>query len=99
MEDKIGKSLRAILLEFNERGLPEPYFRDLPLPSYHHEVRKAWVLMGMRRSGKTWFAFQHIQSRIRQGHPKESNLYLNFEDDRLLGFRAENFQDVLDKYF
>ncbi len=55
--------------------------------------------MGMRRSGKTWMAYQHILHRQKQGFPKESNLYINFEDDRLAGFGIDDFQTLLNVYF
>lgn len=99
MEDNIRKSIRRILLEFLERQLPDPYQRDFTFPILHPDVRKAWVLMGMRRSGKTWLAFQHMQLRMRQGFNKETNLYINFEDDRLLGIQIEHLQGILDAYF
>jgi predicted AAA+ superfamily ATPase len=55
--------------------------------------------MGMRRSGKTWSLYQEIRRRQDQGLPKEMNLYINFEDDRLSGFGIDDFQSILDVYF
>lgn len=92
-------AIRAIILEFQERGLPEPLFRDIQPPELPAEVRKAWVLMGMRRSGKTWTAYQYIRHRQKQGLPKTSNLYINFEDDRLANFGVKDFQTILDVYY
>lgn len=87
------------MLAFRDRDLPDPIPRPIVPPEHHPEVKKAWVLMGMRRSGKTWVAYQHIQNRIREGFAKTSNLYLNFEDDRLSGFEIDDFQTILDIYF
>ncbi len=50
--------------------------------------------MGMRRSGKTWAAFQQIQLRQNQGLAKDTNLYINFEDVRLSGFEVSDFQHM-----
>ena len=44
------KAIRSILLEFQERELPRPVFREISPPQYSQNVQKAWVLMGMRRS-------------------------------------------------
>ncbi len=92
-------AIRAILLEFSERELPVPNLRRTHLPEQHGSVRKAWVLMGMRRSGKTWIVYQEIRLRQEKGLPKETNLYINFEDDRLAGFEISDFQIILDVYF
>ncbi len=99
MKDRIKQAIRAILIEFRERDLPHPFPREIRPPKHHPNVRKAWVLMGMRRSGKTWVAYQEIRRRQGLGLPKEANLYINFEDDRLAGFSLEDFQSILDVYF
>ena len=93
------KIIRSILLEFNERDIPTPVFRDISPPQLSKNVQKAWVLMGMRRSGKTWLAYQQIHLREKRGLGKNSNLYINFEDDRLSGFTISDFQTILDVYF
>jgi hypothetical protein len=99
MKDKMKEALRTILIEFRERELPRPIDRAIHPPKHHPDVRKAWVLMGMRRSGKTWVAYHEIRRRQGLGLPKETNLYLNFEDDRLAGFKIDDFQSILDVYF
>lgn len=93
------KPIRTILLEFKERDLPTPHLRGIHPPQHHPDVKKIWVLMGMRRSGKTWFAYQQIRLRQKQGFPKEMNLYINFEDDRLINFTVHDFQTILHVYF
>lgn len=93
------KAIRSILLEFQERDIPKPIFREISPPGYSKNLRKAWVLMGMRRSGKTWVAYQQIRLRQDRGLAKDTNLYINFEDDRLAGFKISDFQYILDVYF
>lgn len=99
MKDNIKQALRAILIEFRERDLPNPIPRAIHPPRHHPDVRKVWVLMGMRRSGKTWVTYQEIHRRQSLGFAKETNLYVNFEDDRLAGFEIDDFQSILDVYF
>lgn len=93
------KAILSILLEFQERDIPKPIFRMVYPPPFSKGLRKAWVLMGMRRSGKTWIAYQQINLREKQGFPKNTNLYINFEDDRLTGFELKDFQTILDVYY
>lgn len=93
------KVIRSILLEFQERDIPKPICREIFFPALSKDVRKAWVLMGMRRSGKTWLAYQQINIRLKQGLHRNTNLYINFEDDRLTGFEMKDFQTILDVYF
>lgn len=57
---------------------------------------KASVIVGMRRTGKTWFCYQRMGELLASGVPREAMLYLNFEDDRLLPFSAAEFDLLLD---
>lgn len=91
------KNIIAQLIDdFHERDLPQPVPREQTL----FEVKgKADVVIGMRRAGKTWFCFQKMAELLDTGIPKERILYMNFEDDRLIGFDVHHFQDVLDVYY
>jgi len=54
----------------------------------------------MRRTGKTFFCYQRIHELLAAGiASREEILYLNFEDDRLLGFTVQDFQTILDVYY
>lgn len=69
-----------LVAEFEERTLPEPTPRSVALARL---TGKADALVGMRRVGKTWRLFQHIQERLAEGIPRHRLLYVNLEDDRL----------------
>jgi len=88
--------ISQLIDDFHERKLPEPVIRD---KKFSEITGKADVVIGMRRSGKTWFCYQKIKELIASGTKKEEILYLNFEDDRLLDFNVHNFQEILDVYF
>jgi len=88
--------ISQLIDDFHERKLPEPVARDR---KFSEIQGKADVVIGMRRSGKTWFCYQKIQELITSGTKKEEILYLNFEDDRLLDFTVHDFQKILDIYF
>jgi len=88
--------ISQLIDDFHERNFPELVTRNKEFS----EVRgKADVVIGMRRAGKTWFCYQKIKELIASGIKKEKNLYLNFEDDRLLEFAVNHFQEILDVYF
>jgi len=82
--------------DFYERKLPEIVSRDRVFP----EIKgKAFAVIGMRRSGKTYFCYQKIHELLSAGTPMEQILYMNFEDDRLFDFKVNDFQTILDVYF
>jgi predicted AAA+ superfamily ATPase len=88
--------ISQLIDDFQERSLPDLSPRDRVVS----EIKgKADVVIGMRRSGKTWFCYQKIKDLIASGIKKEKILYLNFEDDRLLDFNVGHFQEILDVYF
>ena len=73
-------TIKSILLKNQER-IPQ-------IPLVRREVRFEpvgnYVLVGLRRAGKSYMIYQHIQQRIADGRSsKEDILYINFEDDRL----------------
>src|SRR5262245_5808831 len=91
--------LRDLLIEFHRSELPSLIPRDIAIPELPHEVRKAFVFIGMRRVGKTYLMYQDMQRKLNAGLAKEKILYLNFEDDRLARFSLDDFQTLLDVYF
>ncbi len=59
---------------------------------------QATVLIGIRRSGKSYLLFQRMHELIEEGHNWDEILFVNFEDERLLGFKAEDFNRLLEAY-
>lgn len=51
--------------------------------NYAFEDGLNYVLVGLRRAGKSYLMFQHIQHLLKNGHSLDEILYFNFEDDRL----------------
>ena len=54
------------------------------------------VLVGIRRSGKSYMLYQQIQQLLINGKQWDEILYLNFEDERLENFTAEDFNRLLE---
>lgn len=58
-----------------------------------------YVLVGLRRAGKSYLLYQDIQTLIAQGKATaEDILYINFEDERLMDMKAEELGIILDSY-
>lgn len=57
-----------------------------------------YAFIGVRRAGKSYALYQHIQHLVAVGHRPEEFLYLNFEDNRLENFVNEDFDRLLDAY-
>ncbi|MGB9498181.1 MAG: AAA family ATPase [Dissulfuribacterales bacterium] len=74
-----------------------------PPPLTRREVRlpavagKAYAVIGIRRSGKTTFLWQCLGDRLEKGAPRESLLYLNFEDERLTGMVVSDLSWLLEE--
>ena len=91
--------LKQLIIDFHHESIPEIVARQVGFIDFPANIRKTQVFMGMRRSGKTWVMYQHMHQLLRSNRPKEKLLYLNFEDDRLLSFKPENFQVIIKAYF
>lgn len=89
---------KQLIIDFQNTVLPTPIPREVVLPSLPPALRKAIVLIGMRRSGKTWVLYQWINAlKASQGNLQKI-VYINFEDDRLTGVE-HSLQPLLDAYF
>lgn len=73
-------AIEQLIVDFQERPLPVVSPRLTALPDASNMAR---VIVGMRRSGKTYLLFQEMQRLIDAGVEKSRLLYVNFEDDRL----------------
>lgn len=59
----------------------------------------SYVLVGLRRAGKSYTMFQDIQKLIADGEAAiEDFLYINFEDDRLGDIRMDELDDIITAY-
>lgn len=93
------EAIKQIILEFHDSAIPVPSERDIKLPNLPEGVRKAFVYIGMRRSGKTWALYQRMHELMQQGLSKQYILYINFEDDRLNNLALNDLQLILDIYW
>ena len=88
--------LDRMMADFYDRALPEVTPRRARLPWLPGKID---TVTGMRRSGKTFFLYQRIDELLRQDAPRESVLYLSFEDERLLPFAARDLHLVPETFY
>ena len=63
------------------------------------EQNVSYVLVGIRRAGKSYLMIQDIKQRIARSEIQlEDCLYINFEDERLDGLSASELQLLIDCY-
>ncbi len=58
-----------------------------------------YVLVGVRRSGKSFMMYQKIQECLRKGDDWSQMLYVNFEDERLIGMQSDDLNLILEAHF
>lgn len=54
-----------------------------------------YVLVGLRRAGKTTLLYKRVQDLIKEGVEWNQIIYINFDDERLIGFNVNDFEDIL----
>ncbi len=80
--------------------------KQIAIPKYKLTLREItfgdksnYVLVGIRRAGKSYLLYQDIQTKVREGKITINDvLYINFEDERLSSLKAEELGVILDSY-
>ena len=55
-----------------------------------------YVLVGIRRAGKSYLLYQRIRELLAEGMPQDEIMYVNFEDERLSGMTALDLNRLLE---
>lgn len=66
--------------------------------NYQLEKEANYVLVGLRRAGKTYLLYQHIQQLVAEGMPIEDVLFVNFEDERINDITKDELHLILESY-
>lgn len=53
-----------------------------------------YIFLGIRRAGKSYLMFQRIHELMKRGTDIEEILYLNFEDERFIGLKSEDLDEI-----
>lgn len=63
---------------------------------YNFEKNMNYILVGLRRAGKSTLLYKIARDCVEAGAKWEQIVYVNFEDDRLLGFTKDDFNDIIE---
>lgn len=88
--------IRQKLADAVRSELPAITRRDVRLPAVPGKVH---AVIGMRRAGKTCFLHQLQRDRVEKGAARETQVYFNFDDERVAGMEAAQLHWVLEEYF
>ncbi len=86
---------RRIIIDFQERTLRHTIKRDIEIPTFSEKII---TLIGVRRCGKTSILYKMIEE-LRARVDAKNIVYVNFEDDRLMGTTVGDLDDVIEGYF
>lgn len=71
---------------------------ELTRRHFEFEEQGRYVLVGVRQAGKSYLLYQRAKMMIEAGHDISEIVYVNFDDERLLGMTAEDFDLILQAY-
>lgn len=91
----------SILAEYLDFQLPKFVERTackltLPKPARNNLIS---VLVGVRRSGKTFYLYQLIHELLKEGISREAILHLSLDDDRFRPYKEHMLSTLLEEYF
>jgi len=66
--------------------------------NYSIEKNANYIFIGSRRAGKSYFMYEVAQNLLRTKITKEHILFVNFEDERLIEFKTQHFNLLLEAY-
>ncbi|HLC91150.1 MAG TPA: ATP-binding protein [Candidatus Nanoarchaeia archaeon] len=84
---------KKIIVEWWEKNLPPLIEREIPWKI----TSDILAIAGPRRVGKTYLIFQIIK-KLLQNHNREEILFIDFEDNRLVGLTDKNLDDLFIAY-
>ena len=90
--------LASIILDFQRGEFPPLIKRELNV-NLDLPLKRAIVIMGPRRCGKTYYLYYLIKRLIKEGLKREQILYVNFEDPRLINLSVKDLVLLMDVFF
>ncbi|MBQ0080379.1 MAG: ATP-binding protein [Alistipes sp.] len=72
---------------------------ELQRRDFEFEQHGRYVLVGIRQAGKSYLLYQRAKQLVENGHDLREIVYVNFDDERLLGMTADDFDLILQAYY
>lgn len=70
--------------------------RNVHIPDMPNKIK---VVIGMRRTGKTYYLLDKIKQLLDKGLPYSRIIYINLEDDRLQPMNAKQLAALIDEFY
>lgn len=86
------QQLKEIILDQIEEYLSQEYIQR----DYQFDKNINYCFVGIRRCGKSYLMYQLAHELMNCGVDSDCVVYINFEDERLLEFKADDFNTVLE---
>ncbi len=87
--------LKTVLLDTIENVQQTKYVhRNIQI-----ETSMSYIFVGVRRCGKSFLLYQRMFELVSTGHNWDEFLYINFEDERLIGFNSSDFNSLLEAHY
>ena len=62
------------------------------------EPQARYVMVGVRQSGKSFLLYLRAMQLLAQGHDIKEMLFINFDDERLIGMKVDELDLILQAY-
>lgn len=96
MSSQISRDLLRLKLEESVGApVPDRTPRDVRVPRI---AGKAKAVVGVRRGGKTSFLQRRMTERLAEGRPRQSQLLISLEDERLLDMTAADLGWIIEEH-
>ncbi len=84
--------IEQYLIDWKKKEFPSALSRDLAISP----TKKITVIIGPRRAGKTFFLYQIMREKIKDGAKKDDILFLNFENTRLFETTFKEIKNIIE---
>ncbi|MDR0430510.1 MAG: ATP-binding protein [Tannerellaceae bacterium] len=89
----MDKNILKTVIADNQAEVPK--YKVIPRDFTFEEFAN-YVFVGIRRAGKSFLLYQRMQQLLSQGTQWDEMLYVNFEDERLVGISLEDLNLLLE---
>lgn len=91
----IAKDVFRTIIREGQELLQSVELYDRP---YSFEENGRYVLTGVRQAGKSYMLYKRAKQLLAAGHTIEEFVYIDFDDERLLGMTSDDFDVILQTY-
>lgn len=92
----VTKEIFKTLIKEGQELLENVELNERP---YSFEGNGRYVLVGIRQAGKSYLLYQRARQLLREGTDIHNLVYIDFDDERLLGITAADLDLILQAYY